>query len=98
MRIEGADRAGLGRLLIFPRLDSCRTLAGLGQDADVNAIVGSQPVRAFFAGLLPQVAPDVMAPLKRSPIRPGSARLCRGLLTVLDALGAPARPSAVRAG
>jgi feruloyl-CoA synthase len=49
--IAGHDRDEVG-LLIFPRLDSCRALAGLGQDADVHAIVDSRPVRAFFAGML----------------------------------------------
>ncbi len=49
--IAGHDRDEVG-LLIFPRLDSCRTLACLGQDAGVHAIVDSQPVRAFFAGML----------------------------------------------
>ena len=49
--ITGHDRDEVG-LLIFPRLESCRALAGLGRDADPRTIVESQLVRVFFAGML----------------------------------------------
>jgi feruloyl-CoA synthase len=49
--ITGHDRDEVG-LLIFPRLDSCRMLAGLEPDADPPSILGSAPVRAFFAAML----------------------------------------------
>jgi feruloyl-CoA synthase len=49
--ITGHDRDEVG-LLVFPRLDSCRVLAGLGPDASARAVVDSRPVRAFFAGAL----------------------------------------------
>jgi len=49
--IAGHDRDEVG-LLIFPRLDACRALAGLGADAPAQAVVASEPVRAFFAGML----------------------------------------------
>jgi feruloyl-CoA synthase len=49
--ITGHDRDEVG-LLIFPRLDSCRKLAGLPQEAPARAVVDSPPVREFFAGML----------------------------------------------
>jgi feruloyl-CoA synthase len=49
--VAGHDRDDVG-LLIFPRLDSCRQLAGLGPDASLRAVVGSPAVRAFFAAML----------------------------------------------
>jgi feruloyl-CoA synthase len=49
--ITGHDRDEVG-LLIFPRLDSCRRLAGLGQEAHARAVVDSQPVRAFFTAMI----------------------------------------------
>jgi feruloyl-CoA synthase len=53
--ITGHDRDEVG-LLIFPRVDSCRTLAGSGKDVDARAIVNSPPVRAFFAGVLERLS------------------------------------------
>ena len=49
--ITGHDRNEVG-LLIFPRLDACRALAGLGPEAATRAVVDSQPVRTFFAAML----------------------------------------------
>jgi feruloyl-CoA synthase len=48
--------AGLNRetiaLLVFPRMEHCRALAGLGADADAVRVLASAPVRAMFARLL----------------------------------------------
>jgi feruloyl-CoA synthase len=48
--------AGLNRetvaLLLFPRMEHCRALAGLPADADAAQVLASPPVRAMFARLL----------------------------------------------
>jgi feruloyl-CoA synthase len=49
--ITGHDRDEVG-LLIFPRLDSCRSLARLPAEADVLEILSSAAVRGFFASML----------------------------------------------
>jgi feruloyl-CoA synthase len=49
--ITGHDRDEVG-LLIFPRLDSCRALAGLSREADARTVVDSAPVRAFFTAMV----------------------------------------------
>jgi feruloyl-CoA synthase len=49
--VAGHDRDDVG-LLIFPRIDSCRDLSGLGRDADARAVLRSEPVRAFFRDML----------------------------------------------
>jgi feruloyl-CoA synthase len=49
--ITGMNREEVGAM-IFPRVDSCRTLAGLGNDAAVQDVLKAAPVRAFFADLI----------------------------------------------
>ncbi len=49
--VAGHDRDEVG-LLIFPRIDSCRALAGLGQDPEARAVLHSAPVRAFFRDMI----------------------------------------------
>jgi feruloyl-CoA synthase len=49
--VTGLNRDDVG-LLVFPRLDSCRRLAGLDHDASMSEIVASLEVRAYFADLL----------------------------------------------
>jgi feruloyl-CoA synthase len=49
--VTGHDRDEVG-LLIFPRLDSCRKLASLAQDAPAHVVVASPPVREFFQRML----------------------------------------------
>ncbi len=49
--ITGHGRDDVG-LLIFPRLDSCKALAGLGPAADAEEVLASGPVRDFFQGML----------------------------------------------
>jgi feruloyl-CoA synthase len=54
--IQDAVVAGLNRdsiaLLVFPRLDQCQELSGLGQDAPAATILASAPVRSHFMQLL----------------------------------------------
>ncbi|WP_393939115.1 feruloyl-CoA synthase [Piscinibacter sakaiensis] len=47
----GLNRNELG-LLIFPRADACRALAGLGADAPLAEVLQAAPVRAFFQALV----------------------------------------------
>lgn len=49
--VTGIDRADVG-LMVFPRLDDCRRLAQLPNDASPAQIVAAPEVRAFFANLL----------------------------------------------
>jgi feruloyl-CoA synthase len=51
--VAGIDRDSIG-LLVFPRLDQCQLLSGLGDDADAAAILASAPVREHFQRLLAQ--------------------------------------------
>jgi feruloyl-CoA synthase len=62
--VTGHDRDEVG-LLIFPRLDSCRSLAGLGKEADSHAVVNSRPVRAFFAGMLERLRTQATGAIAR---------------------------------
>jgi feruloyl-CoA synthase len=48
--VAGADRDEIG-LLVFPREDSVRALAGLAPDAPLPQVLHSAPVRAFFQAL-----------------------------------------------
>ncbi len=49
--LAGADRDDISAL-VFPDIESCRALAGLGPEATPSAIIDSAPVRATFAALL----------------------------------------------
>ncbi len=49
--ITGHDRAFLGAI-IFPNLDYCKKLAGLGDDADMKTIVNTPSVLAALQGVL----------------------------------------------
>ncbi|MCS0630199.1 feruloyl-CoA synthase [Telluria mixta] len=49
--VTGLNRATVG-LLVFPRMEHCRVLAGLPADADAARVLASPPVRAMFARLL----------------------------------------------
>lgn len=49
--IAGIDRDDIG-VLIFPRLDECRRLAGLDAGASARDVVDAPAVRAFFAALM----------------------------------------------
>ena len=53
--VSGHDRDEVG-LLIFPRLDSCRALAALGEGADARAVIDSEPVRAFFIAMIERLS------------------------------------------
>jgi feruloyl-CoA synthase len=49
--VAGLNRAEIG-LLVFPRLDECRKLAGLGDDSAAAAVLQHPDVRAFFQGMV----------------------------------------------
>lgn len=49
--IAGMDRDDIG-VLIFPRMDECRQLSGLGAGAAARDVANAPAVRAFFAGLM----------------------------------------------
>ena len=49
--VAGINRNELG-VLLFPRLDSCRALAGLPAEAPADAVLRAPAVRAFFQRLL----------------------------------------------
>ncbi len=49
--VTGLNRAEIG-LLVFPRLDECRKLAALPEDAAADAVLRHITVRAFFQGLV----------------------------------------------
>ncbi|WP_322081853.1 feruloyl-CoA synthase [Burkholderia sp. BCC1972] len=49
--VTGMNRDDVG-VMIFPRVDECRRLAGAGPDADVRTVLQAPRVRAFFADLL----------------------------------------------
>jgi feruloyl-CoA synthase len=52
--VAGINRNEIG-LLVFPRLDSCRDLAGLPPTASAEQVLRSAPVRAFFQRLADQL-------------------------------------------
>ncbi|MBI0330402.1 feruloyl-CoA synthase [Burkholderia plantarii] len=49
--ITGMNRDEVGAM-VFPRVDACRSLAGLGRDASAADVLNAPAVRAFFATLL----------------------------------------------
>ena len=52
--VAGINRDSIG-LLVFPRLDQCLALSGLGAGADAGAILSSATVRGHFRQLLTQL-------------------------------------------
>jgi feruloyl-CoA synthase len=52
--VAGINRDSIG-LLVFPRMDQCQLLSGLGADADAAAVLSSAPVRGHFRQLLAQL-------------------------------------------
>jgi feruloyl-CoA synthase len=53
--LAAPDRAFIGAL-VFPDIEACRKLAGLGGEAKPAEIVGNDKVRATFSGLLRKLA------------------------------------------
>jgi feruloyl-CoA synthase len=49
--VTGIDRHAVG-LLVFPRIEHCQLLSGLGTGATPRQVLASAPVRDFFADLL----------------------------------------------
>lgn len=52
--VTGIDRDDIG-LLVFPRVDACRALAGLAADASVADVLRAPAVRAAFAAWLAEL-------------------------------------------
>jgi feruloyl-CoA synthase len=52
--VAGIDRDSIG-LLVFPRMDQCLALSGLGAGADAAAILSSATVRGHFRQLLAEL-------------------------------------------
>ena len=55
--VTGIDRNAIG-LLVFPRMEHCLPLSGLGADAGVDQVLASVPVRAWFRRLLDRLNQD----------------------------------------
>jgi feruloyl-CoA synthase len=55
--VTGIDRHAIG-LLVFPRMEHCQTLSGLGSGASADEVLASAPVRAWFQRLLDQLNED----------------------------------------
>jgi feruloyl-CoA synthase len=68
----GADRDFIAAL-VFPDIEACRKLGGLGPDASASDIVGAPGVRQKFADLLKKLA---------APSQGSSTRVARGILMV----------------
>jgi len=62
--VTGINRNEIG-LMIFPRFDSCRTLAAAGSDLDASAILAAPTVRAYFQALIDRLAAGVSASSQR---------------------------------
>ena len=52
--VTGLNRDDIG-LLVFPRVDSCRALAGLPASAPLEQVLAAAPVRLFFQNLVDQM-------------------------------------------
>ncbi|RQZ90401.1 feruloyl-CoA synthase [Burkholderia cepacia] len=55
--VTGMNRDDVG-VMLFPRVDDCRRLAGAAPDADVRTVLRAPAVRAFFADLLERLNRD----------------------------------------
>jgi len=55
--VTGIDRNAIG-LLVFPRLEHCHPLSGLGEGASVEEVLASAPVRDRFQSLLNRLNAD----------------------------------------
>ncbi|RZT10308.1 trans-feruloyl-CoA synthase [Duganella sp. CF402] len=55
--VTGIDRNAIG-LLVFPRMEHCHPLSGLGADASVEEVLASAPVRERFQSLLNRLNQD----------------------------------------
>jgi feruloyl-CoA synthase len=55
--VTGIDRGAIG-LLVFPRMEHCLPLSGLGSDASVEQVLCSAPVKAWFQRLLDTLNAD----------------------------------------
>jgi feruloyl-CoA synthase len=55
--VTGIDRNAIG-LLVFPRMEHCLPLSGLGAGAGIDEVLASAPVRAWFQKLLNRLNQD----------------------------------------
>lgn len=62
--VTGLNRPVIG-LMVFPRIEHCRELSGLGADASAAEVLESSPVRGFFQNLLRELNRDASASSKR---------------------------------
>jgi feruloyl-CoA synthase len=62
--VTGLNRPVIG-LMVFPRMDHCRELAGLAPAATAAEVLASSPVRAFFQQLLVELNRDASGSSKR---------------------------------
>jgi feruloyl-CoA synthase len=62
--VTGLNRPTIG-LMVFPRMDHCRELAGLAPAATAAEVLASSPVRAFFKQLLVELNRDASGSSKR---------------------------------
>jgi feruloyl-CoA synthase len=62
--VTGLNRPTIG-LMVFPRMDHCRELAGLAPAATAADVLASSPVRAFFKQLLVELNRDASGSSKR---------------------------------
>jgi feruloyl-CoA synthase len=62
--VTGLNRPFIG-LMVFPRMDHCLELSGLAPGAPAAEVLGSAPVRSFFAKLLAELNRDASGSSKR---------------------------------
>jgi hypothetical protein len=62
--VTGINRNEIG-LLIFPRFDSCRTLAATVADLDASELLATPPVRGYFQALIERLAAATPASSQR---------------------------------
>jgi feruloyl-CoA synthase len=62
--VTGLNRPFIG-LMVFPRIDHCLELSGLAPGTPAAEVLGSAPVRSFFAKLLAELNRDASGSSKR---------------------------------
>jgi feruloyl-CoA synthase len=62
--VTGLNRPFIG-LMVFPRMDHCLELSGLAPGTPAAEVLGSAPVRSFFAKLLAELNRDASGSSKR---------------------------------
>ena len=62
--VTGLNRHAIG-LMVFPRMDNCLPLSGLPAGTPAAEVLASEPVRAFFKGLLDELNRDANGSSRR---------------------------------